>query len=60
MKPKLKLLERVIDSRARRQALTLINDAEHAKGTLKAIRAREDALKEAEASFQADIDYPKD
>jgi hypothetical protein len=32
---------RIRDSKQQRQMLTLINDAEHAKGTLQAIRARE-------------------
>lgn len=35
------VMERILDSRARRTALSIINDAEHAKGTLHSIRQRE-------------------
>jgi hypothetical protein len=51
---------RIRDSRQQRQMLTLINDAEHAKSTLKAIRAREDSLKAAEDSFATDVDIFRD
>jgi hypothetical protein len=38
------IMERVIDSRARNAALTLLNDAERAKNTLQSIRAEQKAL----------------
>jgi hypothetical protein len=47
------VMERILDSKARRTALSIINDAEHAKGTLQAIRDREAAVSKREASVQA-------
>jgi cell division protein FtsB len=35
------VMERILDSKARRAALTIINDAEHARGTIASIRKRE-------------------
>jgi cell division protein FtsB len=35
------VMERILDSKARRAALSIINDAEHARGTLASIRQRE-------------------
>jgi hypothetical protein len=50
------VMERILDSKARRQALTLINDAEHAKGTISGIRERERAvaLREADVTARED------
>jgi hypothetical protein len=44
---------RIRDSKQQRQLLTLINDAEHAKGTLQSIREREQAVAQREADVQA-------
>jgi hypothetical protein len=47
------LMQRVIDSRARRSALTILNDAEHAKGQLHSIRQREHDVAARERAVQA-------
>jgi hypothetical protein len=47
------VMERILDSKARRQALTLINDAEHAKGQLLEIRKRVRELKAREDAVTA-------
>ena len=49
------VMERILDSKARRNALSIINDAEHAKGQLQTIRERERALRVAEDAFRADV-----
>jgi hypothetical protein len=46
------VMERIVDSRARRDALSLINDAAHAKGELKGIRERERAVAAREEAVQ--------
>ena len=49
---------RIRDSKQQRQLLTIINDAEHARGTLKNIRDREAAVQEREdavATIEDDI-----
>jgi hypothetical protein len=49
----LEVMEHVPDSKVIRQKLTIINDAEHAKGTLLAIRDREKAVTAREDSVKA-------
>ena|SRR5258707_10882530 len=46
---------RIRDTKQQRQLLTMINDAEHAKGTLQAIRERERAVAEREDAVKADV-----
>jgi hypothetical protein len=43
---------RIRDTKQQRQLLTMINDAEHAKGELKAIRDREQAVSEREQAVK--------
>jgi hypothetical protein len=47
------VMERILDSKARRAALAIINDAEHARGTLLEIRKRERELDRREAAVSA-------
>jgi hypothetical protein len=47
------VMERILDSRERRICLNLVNDAAHAKDTLKSIRAREDSVATREQAVQA-------
>ena len=49
------VMECIMDSKARNDAVTLLHDAEEARGTLESIRAREEAVKKREDAVNSAV-----